>query len=289
MTLTIIIVSYNVRNLLETCLRSVFEAAAGISTEVFVVDNNSSDGTVEHFGSSFPALHILHNPSNLGFSKANNQALRLARGRYVLFLNPDTVLPADCFQKCVSFMDTHPQAGALGVRMIDGTGRYLPESKRGLPTPATSFWKLSGISAMFPRSRYFARYYLGNLSEWQTNPVDVLSGAYFFSRKSVLDLTGGFDERFFMYAEDIDLSYRITQAGFLNYYFPEVTITHLKGSSTTRDLQYVKTFYGAMSLFAHKYYGDGLYTRLLDAGIALRSAVERLKIFISRTSSKRHG
>jgi GT2 family glycosyltransferase len=178
-------------------------------TEVIVVDNNSSDGSIAWLRPMFPFVRFIANTNNQGFAKANNQALQQCRGQYVLFLNPDTILPEDCFVQCLSFMEFHPDAGALGVRMIDGSGQYLPESKRGFPSPWVSFCKMSGLTHFFPASKLFARYYLGHLSPAETHQVDVLSGAFMWVRKEVLDKTGGFDERFFMYAEDIDLSYRI--------------------------------------------------------------------------------
>jgi GT2 family glycosyltransferase len=281
-TLSVIIVNYNVKLLLEKCLLSVSAAIKGIKTEIIVIDNNSSDGSVEYLKPLLPSVRFIANHDNPGFSKANNQGLALASGEYILFLNPDTVVPEDCFMKCLAFMAAHPDAGALGVKMINGGGEYLKESKRGFPSPAVSLWKLTGVAGMFPRSRYFARYYMGDLDENKTHQVDVLSGAFLFARKSVLDITGGFDERFFMYAEDIDLSYRIRQAGYNNYYFPDVIIIHYKGSSTKKDFRYVKMFYTAMSQFVKKYYGKGIFTMLLAAGIWARSSVEFIRTSFQR-------
>lgn len=281
MILSIIIVSYNVRQLLEQCLHSVVRAAGNLDTEVWVVDNDSSDGSTEHLKPIFPRFHFVQNTSNVGFAKANNQALALSSGAFILFLNPDTVLPPDALRRCVAFMQAHADAGAMGVRMVDGNGHYLPESKRGLPSPMVSFWKLTGVTAMFPRSPRFARYYLGHLDAQRTHAVDVLSGAFFFARRSVLDITGGFDERFFMYAEDIDLSYRILKAGYRNYYFPTVTIVHYKGGSTKKDLRYVRQFYLAMSQYVKKHYGRGAFSYVLDAGIWLRASLEAIKSKLS--------
>ncbi len=272
-TLSIIIVNYNVKDLLEQCLRSVQAAATTTIFEVYVIDNASTDGSVEYLSARFPEFHFIRNETNVGFARANNQALLLCSGEFVLFLNPDTFLPPGALDQCVLFMRSNPEAGALGVRMVNGNNEFLKESKRGLPTAAASFWKLSGVIKFFPRSSYFAKYYAGHLGEFQINRVDVLSGAFMMLRKSVLEKIGGFDERFFMYAEDIDLSYRVLKAGYFNYYFPDVTIVHFKGSSTKKDTRYVIQFYRAMSQYVRKHYGNGPYAWLLDAGIIVRGSV----------------
>ncbi|MDD4646304.1 MAG: glycosyltransferase family 2 protein, partial [Bacteroidales bacterium] len=253
--ISVIIVSYNVRFFLEQCLKSVYRAGQGIPMEVFVVDNNSADGSCVMVRDQFPEVILIENTENTGFSKANNQAMRIAAGEYQLILNPDTVVEESTFQKTLEFMDSHPDAGALGVRMIDGKGAFLPESKRALPTPWVSFYKVFGLSALFPRSRKFGQYHLGYLPQDEINPVDILPGAFMFIRKSVLDKIGYFDESFFMYGEDIDLSYRICLAGFKNYYFPETTIIHYKGESTKKaSMNYVRMFYQAMIIFAVKHF-----------------------------------
>ena len=287
MTLSIIIVNYNVKLLLQACLHSVEKAIKHIEGEVLVIDNASTDNSVGYLQPLFPAIHFQTNELNEGFSKANNRALERAKGKYVLFLNPDTLVPADCFQKCIRFMETHADAGALGVKMVNEHGTFLKESKRGFPSPLVSFWKLSGVSRMFPGSRIFSRYYLGHLDENETNEVDVLSGAFMMVKKQVLDIIGGFDERFFMYAEDIDLSYRIKQAGFKNYYFADTTILHYKGASTKKDIRYVKQFYKAMSLFTKKYYGTGLYSLLIDTGIRMFTLFSSLQVVFSKRTSHR--
>jgi N-acetylglucosaminyl-diphospho-decaprenol L-rhamnosyltransferase len=284
MQLSVIIVNYNVKYFLEQCLCSVKKAmeqvgqpathGGPIQTEVFVVDNHSTDDSIGYLSGRFPFVQFIANTENLGFARANNQALLQCRGKYILFLNPDTILPEDCFLQCLSFMEAHTDTGALGVHMIDGSGNYLPESKRGFPSPWVSFCKMSGLTRLFPASPLFARYYLGHLSPESIHPVDVLSGAFLWVRKEVLDKTGGFDERFFMYAEDIDLSYRIQQAGYQNYYLPAPAIIHFKGESTRRDARYVKLFYTAMIQFVQKHY-RGLsawwYTKLLQGIIVTRS------------------
>jgi N-acetylglucosaminyl-diphospho-decaprenol L-rhamnosyltransferase len=269
MVLSVIIVSYNVKHFLEQCLCSV-QRAAGYDVEVIVVDNNSSDGSVDYLRNKYPFAHFIVNKENTGFARANNQALAIARGKYVLFLNPDTIIPEDLFTKMVSFMEAHTDAGALGVRMIDGGGKFLKESKRGFPSPAVAFCKMSGLTTLFPSSKLFAKYYLGHLPEKEMHAVDALAGACMLVRKEVLDKTGGFDEQFFMYAEDIDLSYRIQQAGYKNYYFPGSTIIHFKGESTRKDRKYVRLFYKAMIQFVRKHFGKNI---LLEMAINMRAAI----------------
>lgn len=277
MELSIVIVNYNVRYFLEQCLKSVIEACRGIEAEVWVVDNHSADGSVEMVRNDFPWVNLIANDQNVGFSKANNQAIRQSTGTYVLLLNPDTVVEKDCFIKCISFMNAHSDAGALGVRMIDGSGRFLPESKRGLPDPETAFYKMFGLSSLFPKSKRFGKYHLGYLDEFETHEVDVLAGAFMFMRRSALDQTGLLDETFFMYGEDIDLSYRIQQVGFKNYYFPETTIIHYKGESTKKfSVNYVKVFYQAMIIFAQKHYGKGkaqAFSTLIRIAVVFRAAL----------------
>ncbi len=255
MKLSIVIVNYNVRAYLEQCLRSVLEALKGIEGEVFVVDNQSTDGSVEMVRQLFPGVKVMANTVNMGFSRANNQAIKECNGEYVLLLNPDTVVGEDVFHKVVAFLDRNPKAGGLGVKMIDGTGRFLPESKRGLPTPTVAFYKIIGLSRVFPRSKRFGRYHLGHLPENETAPIEILSGACMFLRKSMLDQVGLLDESFFMYGEDIDLSYRIRLGGYDNWYFPDARIIHYKGESTKKSsVNYVIVFYNAMVIFARKHF-----------------------------------
>jgi GT2 family glycosyltransferase len=229
---SIIIVNYNVRYFLEQALLSVQRAMAGLEAEVWVVDNHSVDDSVEMVRRDFPWVRLIANAHNPGFSIANNQAIRASTGEYVLLLNPDTVVQEDTLRQCVAYMDAHPDVGGLGVRMIDGAGNFLPESKRGLPTPWVAFAKAFGLSRLFPRSRVFNRYHLGYLSEHETHEIDVLAGAFMWLRRTVLDEIGLLDEQFFMYGEDIDLSYRIQRAGYRNVYFPRTSIIHYKGEST---------------------------------------------------------
>jgi N-acetylglucosaminyl-diphospho-decaprenol L-rhamnosyltransferase len=276
MILSVVIVSYNVKFFLEQCLSSLSKAAetlslSGRKTEVFVVDNASSDGTVDFLQPLFPSFHFIRNSENIGFAKANNQVLPHCKGEFVLFLNPDTILSEDSLSLCVDCISNHPKAGSLGPRMIDGSGNFLRESKRGFPSPAASFYKMTGIARLFPHSKTFSAYYAGHIDEKTPHPVPVLSGAFMLIRKTVLDEVGGFDERFFMYAEDIDLSYRISQAGYVNYYFPGTTIIHFKGESTRKDFRYIFLFYKAMHLFITKHFtGARSSLRLLSLGLGIR-------------------
>ncbi len=255
MKLSVIIVSYNVTHFLEQCLHSVHAASSGIDTEIFVVDNASVDGSIQMVKDKFPGVICIANTENQGFAKANNQAIRKSKGEYILLLNPDTIVETDTFSKVIAFMDSHADAGGLGVRMVDGTGKFLPESKRGLPTPMVAFYKIFGLARLFPTSRIFGKYHLGYLDKDKTHQVDILAGAFMLMRKSVLNQVGLLDEAFFMYGEDIDLSYRIIKAGYHNYYYPETRIIHYKGESTKKgSLNYVFVFYNAMIIFARKHY-----------------------------------
>jgi O-antigen biosynthesis protein len=267
--LSVIIVNYNVCHFLEQCLLSVEAACKGLDAEVIVIDNNSVDGSVAMVREKFPLVQMIANEENAGFSKANNQGIRISAGKYVLLLNPDTIVEADTFSKCIDFMDEHPDAGGLGVYMVDGKGEFLPESKRSLPTPDVAFYKIFGLSSLFPRSKRFGKYHLGYLDKQQIHEVDVLSGAYMMLRKETLEKTGLLDETFFMYGEDIDLSYRITKAGYRNYYFPGARIIHYKGESTRKSsINYVFIFYQAMIIFSKKHF-SGKNARLFSAMIRL--------------------
>ena len=281
MKLSVIIVNYNVKFFLEQCLFAVEKAIKGIEAEIIVVDNNSVDGSVGMIQHRFPNVILIANLLNVGFSKANNQALKCAKGEYVLLLNPDTVIEENSLSLCMEFMDKNPMAGALGPKMIDGKANYLPESKRGLPTPEVAFYKIFGLTRLFPKSRKFGRYYLGHTNQDEIQIVDVLTGAFMFIRKSILDDIGHLDENFFMYGEDIDLSYRITKAGYVNYYFPKTTIIHYKGESTRKgSLNYVLLFYKAMQIFAEKHFignSKGLLMHMINLAIYLKAAISLLK------------
>jgi O-antigen biosynthesis protein len=284
MDLSVVIVNYNVKYFLEQCLHAVANASKQFAIEVFVVDNNSVDGSCAMVREKFPTVNLIENKINAGFSKANNQALRMAKGRYCLLLNPDTVIEEGTFQKCISFMDQHPEAGALGVKMIDGKGNFLPESKRALPTPSVAFYKIFGLSKLFPRSRLFGRYHLGFLDIDKIHEVEILSGAFMFLRNEALGKTGLLDEDFFMYGEDIDLSYRLIKAGYKNYYLPETTIIHYKGESTKKgSVNYVVVFYNAMIIFARKHFSKKnarLFSFFINLAIWFRAALAISRRFV---------
>ncbi len=254
MKLSVIIVSYNVKYYLEQCLCSVERACKELDSEVWVVDNASSDDSVEYLRSRFPWVHFLENKENVGFSRANNMAIRQAEGEYVLLLNPDTIVGEHTLTDCVRFLDTHPEAGAAGVAMLKDDGGFAWESRRGLPTPFTSFCKMSGLCAMFPHSRHLGRYYMRFLDEKEVNQIEVISGAFCMVRHAAFDKIGLLDEDFFMYGEDIDLSCRLLQNGYKNYYLPR-RILHYKGESTHKSsFRYVHVFYKAMLIFFDKHY-----------------------------------
>ena len=286
MKLSIVIVNYNVKYFLEQCIHSIQKAINGLDAEIFVVDNNSVDGSVKMVREKFPDVILIDNKDNRGFSKANNQAIKQAKGEYILLLNPDTILEDDTLVKCVGFMDKHPDAGGLGVKMIDGKGKFLPESKRGLPTPTVAFFKMFGLSALFPSSRLFNKYHLGYLDKNETHEVDILAGAFMMLRKETLEKTGLLDEAFFMYGEDIDLSYRITKAGYKNYYFAETRIIHYKGESTKKSsLNYIFVFYNAMIIFARKHFSTKnarLYSTMINFAIYLRAFFSIMTRFFKR-------
>ena len=274
---SIIIVNYNVKHFVDQCLRSVFDASNDLNIEVFVVDNDSIDGSVEHIRKHFPQVQLVANTENVGFARANNQALKEAVGKYQLLLNPDTIIEKETLTRCFEYMESNEKCGALGVRMIDGEGKFLPESKRGFPTPLTSLSRLLGFSRLFPKSRFFNRYNLGYLNEHETHEVDVLSGAFMFMRKEALDKVGLLDEQFFMYGEDIDLSYRIQKGGNSIIYFPETSIVHFKGESTKKSsLKYYNTFYKAMAIFAKKHYGGRFFNPFLTL---INTAIIAIAVF----------
>jgi len=286
MKLSVIIVNYNVSAFLEQALASALKAMRGIEGEIFVVDNHSVDNSVAMVKAKFPQVKLIENQDNVGFAKANNQAIRISSGEYVLLLNPDTLVEEDTFSKCIDFMDRTPDCGGLGVKMVDGQGRFLPESKRGIPYPKASFYKLFGLSKLFPKSQKFGAYHATYIGEDETHEVEVLAGAYMMMRKSVLDQVGLLDEDYFMYGEDIDLSYRILKGGYKNYYFPETRIIHYKGESTKKgSLNYVYIFYKAMQIFAKKHFSANnakIFNIAIDAAIWMRASLAALKRIFSR-------
>jgi len=280
LTLSVIIVNYNVKYFLEQCLYSVRKAAENIKAEVIVVDNQSTDESLSYLGPRFPEVRFIQSAANNGFGRACNRGLEEASGKYILFLNPDTIVAEDSFSTCISFFERYPDCGAIGVKMIDGSGSFLKESKRAFPSPLTSLFKLAGLSSLFPKSKLFSRYHLGHLSREENHEVDVLAGAFLMTRKEVLEKVGSFDDAFFMYGEDVDLSYRIQKAGYKNYYLSETTIIHFKGESTKRgSLNYVKMFYQAMITFVKKHYGGaraGIFQFSIKAAIWLRALIAAL-------------
>jgi len=287
MDLSVIIVNYNVKFFIEQCLHSVYNSSKNLVAEIFVIDNNSVDGSCQMVREKFPEVKLIENKSNYGFAKANNQAIKRAKGKYILLLNPDTVVEEKTFEKCISFMEDHADAGSMGVKMIDGKGKYLPESKRSLPTPAVAFYKTFGLAALFPRSRIFGKYHLGYLDKEKTHHVEVLPGAFMLIRKSVLEVTGLLDEDYFMYGEDIDLSYRISIAGYKNYYYPGTTIIHYKGESTKKSsINYVMVFYRAMMIFARKHFTRNnakFFSFLINIAIYMRAAASIFRRFITNS------
>jgi GT2 family glycosyltransferase len=284
--LSIVIVNYNVKHFLEQCIKSVYQAIQNIEAEVFVVDNNSIDGSQDMVRSSFPDVKLIANSKNTGFSTANNQAIKESKGEYVLLLNPDTVVPENCFQALLEFADETPDLGGCGIPMYDGQGNYLPESKRGLPTPEVAFYKIIGLNKLFPKSKKFGKYHLGYLAPDQNHEVEILAGAFMLIRKKVLDKIGLLDETFFMYGEDIDLSYRITKAGWKNYYFAGSRIIHYKGESTKKlSTNYVKVFYKAMVIFADKHYAGSnqkLFKLFINTAIYGRASLSLVSNLIKR-------
>ncbi len=260
MKLSVVIVSYNVRELLTACIDSVVKAAEGIDTEVFVVDNKSADDTIDVISRDYPWVHLINNKENLGFSKANNIAIRQSEGEYVLLLNPDTVVAEGTLRGAVEFMDQHPEAGGAGVRMHNADGTLAPESRRAVPTPLVAARKMLGFTK---------RYYMSNLPWDKPGKIEVVSGAFMMLRRKAIDQVGLLDEDFFMYGEDIDLSYRLLKGGWQNWYLP-LDIIHYKGQSTQKsDFRYVHVFYQAMLIFFRKHYSHLSFFFTLPVKVAI--------------------
>ncbi len=280
---------------MEQCLCSVKLAIQNLDAEVIVIDNCSSDGSLEYLKPRFDWVRFIQNEKNLGFGKANNKVLSICNGRYILFLNPDTLLAEKTLEKCIQVFSNNQRCGALGVRMLDGKGNFLAESKRAIPAAGNTFYKLSGLAAAFPRSKIFNNYALGNLQEAELNKVPVLSGAFMMVQKKLLDETGGYDEAYFMYGEDIDLSYRLLQTGYENIYAGQIPIIHFKGESTNKnESDYAKRFYGAMDIFVSKHYAgkSGILKKaFLKTGISAASFLYKMKLLFAHkeqiTKSKR--
>lgn len=263
MKLAVVIVNYNVKHYVEQCLHSLERALDGIESEVFVVDNHSKDGSVEYLRSRFSNINIIESNHNLGFARANNIAIRRSSGEYVLLLNPDTFVSEQAIREVIAFADAHPALGGAGVKMYNSDGTLAMESRRGLPTPMTSFYKMCGLCSKFPRSRRFGKYYMSYLGWDNPERIEVISGAFFFVRRSALDKVGLLDTDFFMYGEDIDLSYRLLKGGYENWYLPQAVL-HYKGESTHKtSFRYVHVFYQAMLIFFRKHYRHlGLWVSL---------------------------
>lgn len=280
--LSVIIVSYKVRYYIEQCICSVRRSMP--DAQVIVVDNNSGDGSVEFLTSRFPDVTVIANPENSGFGKANNMALEMAQGRYVLFLNPDTVVAERTLPECIAFMDENPEVGCVGVRMQYGDGRFARESRRSLPTPSVSFWHMTGMGRLFPHSRLFAKYHLTYYDQDIPCRIEVTSGAFMMARREALDKTGGFDESFFMYGEDIDLSYRILKEDYDNWYLP-VPIVHYKGESTNKtSYRYAKVFYDAMQIFFDKHFHG--YSVFFSGVVRIVLAFRKIATFLSQNVKK---
>lgn len=263
---------------------SVFKATKNIATEVFVVDNHSRDGSVDYLTDRFPSVNIISSNHNLGFARANNIAIRQCSGDYVLLLNPDTIVGENALDEVVAFMDAHPKAGGVGVCMLKVDGTPAMESRRGFPTPLTAFYKMSGLCARFPKSRRFGHYYMGYLPWNSAEKIEVISGAFCMVRHEALDKIGLLDEDFFMYGEDIDLSYRLLKGGYENWYVP-ARILHYKGESTHKSsFAYVHVFYDAMFIFFRKHYGhlSLLFSVPVKGAILVKATAALFKMLIGR-------
>jgi GT2 family glycosyltransferase len=280
MDLSVIIVSYNVKTYLDQCLRSVQRASENLKVEVIVIDNCSKDDTLKHIKNKFPWVHCIENKVNLGFGKANNIGAKKAIGDYVLYLNPDTVVGENNFKLALKQFNEHPNLGSLGCRMIDGKGNFLPESKRGFPTPLVAIYRLFGLARLFPKSKRWAGYYMGHIDESENAAVEIHCGAWMMLSRQALIKSVGFDEDFFMYGEDIDLSHRIGKFGFETRYFSDSPIIHYKGESTKHDSwAYVKNFHVAMDIFAKKHFTSGVkaFSILIRTGIYAKAFSSILK------------
>ena len=259
MKLSVIILNYNVRYFLELCLKSVEAALSNLDAEIIVVDNNSSDDSCDMVKSFFPNVVLIENKVNYGFSKGNNQGVSKAKGEYICILNPDTIVAEDSFEVLLKFAEKTDNVGIIGCRLIDGSGLYLPESKRNIPTPKVALNKLLGNSE---------DYYANQIGELEIGKVPILVGAFMLMKKEIFDQANGFDEDYFMYGEDIDLSYRIHKLGYFNYYNGTLTALHFKGESTLRDKNYARQFYGAMQIFYKKHFkSNKLFDLLVWIGI----------------------
>ena len=275
MQLSVIILNHNVRYFLELCVLSVQKATQDLDAEIIVIDNNSSDDSCAMMEQRFPNIKLIENKENSGFPKGNNIAVKEAKGEYICILNPDTVVAEDTFEKVLAFAKNKTDLGIVGCKLIDGTGNFLPESKRGIPTPWVAFTKIFGLYKLFPKSALFNKYYAQHLDENQTGKVDILVGAFMVMKRDLYNELGGFDENCFMYSDDIDLSYMALQKGKSNYYFHETTVIHYKGESTVKDGTYMKRFQEAMNFFYKKHFKVSFFFSLfMKIGIVFFSFVK---------------
>jgi GT2 family glycosyltransferase len=273
--LSVIILNYNVRYFLELCVLSVQSALEHIDGEIIVVDNNSQDDSVEMMKQRFPNVKLIENKDNSGFPKGNNTGVAIAQGEYICILNPDTVVAEDTFTKVLAFAERQKNLGIVGVKLIDGAGNFLPESKRGVPTPFVAFTKMVGLYKLFPKVKGLGKYYAQQLSENETGKVDILVGAFMLMKRYLYQELGGFDENCFMYSDDIDLSYRMLLKGKSNYYYHETTVIHYKGESTIKDGIYMKRFQEAMQFFYKKHFKVSLFfSFFMKTGILFFSFVK---------------
>ncbi len=281
MTLSVIIVNYNVRQFLENALTSVFRALEGLDGEVIVVDNASDDGSVEMVRKNFPAVRVIANGENLGFARANNLALTGAQGSYLLLINPDTIVQEDTFRVMLEFFWAHPETGLAGCKILNPDGSFQLPCRRSFPTPWVAFTKVFGLSALFPQSRLFGRYNLTYLDPDASYEVDAVSGSFMMITRAAYEKVGGLDESFFMYGEDLDWCYRVRQSGFAVHYVHSTQIVHFKGESTRRsNIDEVRVFYGAMELFVEKHFSESRVGRFfLRLGIGLRGAAAMIARF----------
>jgi len=275
MQLSIIILNYNVRYFLEQCVLSVENAIKNNDAEIIVIDNNSSDDSCAMMKQRFPDVKLIENKENLGFPKGNNIGVAQAKGEYICILNPDTVVSEDTFMKVLAFAKKQSHLGIVGVKLIDGTGNFLPESKRGIPTPWVAFTKITGLYKIFPKSIIFGKYYAQHLFENETGKVDILVGAFMVMKWDLYNEIGGFDENCFMYSDDIDLSYMALKKGKSNYYFHETSVIHYKGESTVKDGTYMKRFQEAMNFFYKKHFKVSFcFSFFMKTGILFFSLVK---------------
>jgi len=282
MQLSVVILNYNVHYFLESCVLSVQKAIQDLDAEIIVIDNNSSDDSCAMMKERFPDVRLIENSENLGFPKGNNIAVNEAKGKYICILNPDTVVAEDTFEKVLAFAGGKTDLGIIGCKLIDGTGSFLPESKRGVPTPWVAFTKISGLYRLFPKWTLFNKYYAQHLNENQSGKVDILVGAFMIMERSLYQELGGFDENCFMYSDDIDLSYMALLKGKSNYYFHETSVIHYKGESTVKDGTYMKRFQEAMNFFYKKHFnketsGTTFFSLFMKTGIVFFSFVKKFQ------------